>query len=74
MSRWSVPPEVHGHGRFLMERRGFAPAYLKAHEEGRLKEKVEEALSHLGPSCRVARFRHHLLLLVQSPLRLLSEL
>jgi putative pyruvate formate lyase activating enzyme len=51
--RWSVPREVHGDGRFLLRRRGFVPAYLKAHEEGRLRDKVEEALSHLGPSCRV---------------------
>src|SRR5262249_48711546 len=51
--RWPVPAEVHGAGRFLLRRRDFVPAYLKSHEEGRLKEKVLEALSHLGPSCRV---------------------
>src|SRR5439155_8191881 len=33
-------------------RRDFTPAYLKTYEEGRLSDKVEEALSHLGPSCR----------------------
>ena len=49
----SAPPEVGGGGRFLLPRQGFTPAYLKAHDEGRLKEKAEEALSHLGPSCRV---------------------
>jgi len=53
MGRWVIPPEVHGNGRFLIPRREFIPAYLKTYEEGRLKEKVEEALSHLGPSCRV---------------------
>src|SRR5262245_4627138 len=53
MKRWSVPAEVHGHGRFLRRRRDFVPAYLQAHEAGRLKEKVEEALAHLGPSCSV---------------------
>ncbi|WP_448605591.1 radical SAM protein [Thermoflexus hugenholtzii] len=53
MGRWVIPPEVHGNGRFLIPRRDFVPAYLKTYEEGRLKEKVEEALSHLGPSCRV---------------------
>jgi putative pyruvate formate lyase activating enzyme len=53
MARWSIPPEVHGDGRFLLRRRNFVPAYLKTYEEGRLEEKVEEALSHLGPSCRV---------------------
>ncbi len=53
MGRWVIPPEVHGNGRFVIPRREFIPAYLKTYEEGRLKEKVEEALSHLGPSCRV---------------------
>ena len=53
MTRWSVPAEVHGHGRFLRRRRDFVPAYLQAHEAGRLKEKVEQALAHLGPSCTV---------------------
>jgi putative pyruvate formate lyase activating enzyme len=43
---------VHGDGRFLLRRRDFVPAYLETHETGRLQEKVEEALSHLGPSCR----------------------
>ena len=52
MAHWSVPAEVHGDGRFLARRRDFVPAYLRAHEEGRLRDKVEEALSHLGPSCR----------------------
>jgi putative pyruvate formate lyase activating enzyme len=53
MPRGSLPGEVGGGGRFLLSRRAFTPAYLKAHEEGRLKEKVEEALAHLGPSCTV---------------------
>jgi putative pyruvate formate lyase activating enzyme len=52
MRRWSGPREVHGDGRFLMRRRDFVPAYLKTYEEGRLQDKVEEALAHLGPSCR----------------------
>jgi putative pyruvate formate lyase activating enzyme len=47
-----IPAEVHGSGRFLLRRRGFAPVYLKTFEEGRLRDKVEEALDHLGPSCR----------------------
>jgi putative pyruvate formate lyase activating enzyme len=53
MARWSVPTEVHGDGRFVLRRRDFVPAYLKTHEEGRLSDKVDEALAHLGPSCRV---------------------
>jgi hypothetical protein len=48
------PPEIHGGGRFLLRRRDFVPAYLKAYDEGRLQDKVDEALSHLGPSCRCA--------------------
>lgn len=52
MARWSIPSEVHGEGRFLRRRRDFTPAYLKTHEEGRLRDKVDAALSHLGPSCR----------------------
>ncbi len=53
MVGWVVPPEVNGEGRFLFPRKGFVPAYIRTWEEGKLKEKVEEALSHLGPSCRV---------------------
>ena len=48
----SVPPEVHGNGRFLLERWRFVPAYLQTHERGRLQEKVEEALSLLA-SCAI---------------------
>jgi len=47
-----IPAELHGSGRFLQRRRGFTPVYLKTFEEGRLRNKVEEALDHLGPSCR----------------------
>jgi putative pyruvate formate lyase activating enzyme len=52
MQRWSIPREVHGDGRFLLRRREFTPAYLEAHEKGLLREKVDAALEHLGPSCR----------------------
>jgi putative pyruvate formate lyase activating enzyme len=52
MARWSIPAEVHGDGRFLLRRCDFTPAYLAAYDEGRLRDKVEAALSHLGPSCR----------------------
>lgn len=53
MPRWSVPDTVHGQGRFLLRQRDFIPAYLKTHAEGRLQDKVEEALAHMGPSCQV---------------------
>ena len=43
-----IPREVHGDGRFVLPRRNFVPAYLKTYEEGRLKEKVEEALAALA--------------------------
>jgi putative pyruvate formate lyase activating enzyme len=52
MFRWSVPDSVLAEGRFLLRRRDFVPAYLSAYEDGRLQGKVEEALGHLGPSCR----------------------
>jgi putative pyruvate formate lyase activating enzyme len=52
MGPWTVPPEVHGSQRFLLRRRDFTPAYLTTHAAGRLPDKVEEALAHLGPSCR----------------------
>ena len=45
MGRWAIPPEVHGGGRFLLRRRDFTPAYLKTYEEGRLQEKVAQALA-----------------------------
>lgn len=53
MIHWAVPKEVTGRGRYLLPRRRFVPAYLATHESGRLREKVDEALSHLGPSCEV---------------------
>jgi putative pyruvate formate lyase activating enzyme len=53
MARRELPSFLHGNGRFFVRRRDFRPAYLHAHEQGRLRDKVDEALSHLGPSCRV---------------------
>jgi putative pyruvate formate lyase activating enzyme len=48
----SVPVELTGEGRFVLSRQEFVPAYLKTYEEGRLREKVEEALGLLG-NCHV---------------------
>ncbi len=42
-----IPAEVHGHGRFVVRERDFTPAYLRTHEEGRLRAKAEEALEAL---------------------------
>lgn len=43
-----VPREIHGDGRFVVPRKQFQPAYLKTHQEGKLKEKVEQALTRLA--------------------------
>src|SRR4030081_3722860 len=48
----SVPLELAGEGRFVLSRNEFVPAYIKTYEEGRLREKVEEALELLR-SCHV---------------------
>jgi len=60
---WSqnVPAELHGSGRFIIPRKEFVPAYIRTYEEGRLKEKVQEALELLRccavcpRNCRVNR-------------------
>jgi putative pyruvate formate lyase activating enzyme len=52
--RWSssIPLELAGEGRYVIPRNEFVPAYLKTYEEGRLREKVAEALELLR-SCHV---------------------
>jgi putative pyruvate formate lyase activating enzyme len=52
MTPKSPPAELHGNGRFVLARRDFAPAYLKTFEEGKLREKVEQAVASLR-SCKV---------------------
>ncbi|MDR7555647.1 MAG: LAGLIDADG family homing endonuclease [Armatimonadota bacterium] len=47
-----MPPEVHGHGRFVIRAADFVPAYVRTYEEGRLRAKVEEALEALR-DCRL---------------------
>src|SRR5574341_182785 len=42
-----IPAELHGGGRFFLPRKNFVPAYIKTYEEGRLKQKAEEALELL---------------------------
>ena len=62
--RWHVPYELHGNGRFVVGREDFVPAYIRTHEEGRLREKVEEALALLRccevcpRNCRVNRLEN----------------
>ena len=46
---WDVPVEVDGGGRFLRSRAGFVPAYVRAHEAGILRERMERALDLLRP-------------------------
>jgi len=53
-----VPPEVHGEGRFVLRRKDFVPAYLKTYEEGKLREKVEEALAALADCTLCPRHCH----------------
>ena len=48
----SVPLELAGEGRFVIPGKEFVPAYVKTYEEGRLREKVQEALELLR-SCHV---------------------
>jgi putative pyruvate formate lyase activating enzyme len=43
----TVPLELAGEGRFVLSRNGFVPAYVKTYEEGRLRQKAEEALELL---------------------------
>ena len=45
MAVQTLPYEIDGGGRFLLPRQDFVPAYVRAHEEGRLRDKVEEALT-----------------------------
>jgi putative pyruvate formate lyase activating enzyme len=59
--RSAVPLEVHGDGRFVVPAREFVPAYLRAHEEGRLRDRIDEAIEALRTctlcprNCRVNR-------------------
>lgn len=47
-----MPAELHGDGRFILSRKKFVPAYMKAFEEGLLHERAEQAVESLR-SCRV---------------------
>lgn len=47
-----APAALHGDGRFVVRRRNFTPAYVRAFEEGVLQQRVEKAVQSLR-SCRV---------------------
>lgn len=59
-----IPVEVHGGGRFVIPARDYVPVYLRTYEEGRLKDKVEQALEALRcctlcpRTCRVNRLEN----------------
>ena len=50
--RAGVPAELHGDGRFVIAAEDFAPAYLRAHVDGRLRAMAEQARETLR-SCMV---------------------
>lgn len=47
-----IPATLHGGGRFVLPRKAFTAAYIRAFEEGLLPRRVEQALEALR-SCRV---------------------
>lgn len=51
-SRKTVPAELHGGGRFVLARKDFVPAYVKAFAEGILQQRARQAVESLR-SCRV---------------------
>jgi putative pyruvate formate lyase activating enzyme len=50
--RSSLPSELVGDGLYLVPRQDFVPAYIKTYREGRLRQKVDEAIELLR-SCHV---------------------
>jgi putative pyruvate formate lyase activating enzyme len=48
----AVPAELRGGGQFVMSRKDFVPAYLRAFETGVLQERARQAVASLR-SCRV---------------------
>jgi putative pyruvate formate lyase activating enzyme len=48
----SVPLELSGGGRFVLLRKNFVPAYVRAFENGVLQQRSEEAIESLR-SCKV---------------------
>jgi putative pyruvate formate lyase activating enzyme len=50
--RDSPPFQLHGDGRFVIARKNFVPAYVRAFEQGLLQERAGQAIESLR-SCRV---------------------
>ena len=48
----AIPAELQGNGRFVLPRKDFVPAYVRAFEDGVLQERAEQAVESLR-SCRV---------------------
>jgi uncharacterized Fe-S radical SAM superfamily protein PflX len=48
----SAPFELNGGGRFVLSRKDFVPAYMRAFEKGILQQRAAEAIESLR-SCRV---------------------
>jgi len=57
--RKTVPPELHGGGRFALPRKDFVPAYVRAFVEGILQERAKNAVELLR-SCRVCPRNCHI--------------
>ena len=49
---YSMPAELNGGGRFVLSRKAFVPAYVRAFEAGILQQRAQQAIESLR-SCRV---------------------
>ena len=47
----AIPAELHGDGQFVLRRKDFLPAYLRAFEEGLLQRRVQQAVESLRSCC-----------------------
>ena len=47
----AIPVELHGDGQFVLRRKDFLPAYLRAFEEGLLQRRVQQALESIRSCC-----------------------
>jgi putative pyruvate formate lyase activating enzyme len=60
------PMELHGGGRFVLPRKNFVPAYVRAFEQGLLQERAKQAVESLRccrvcpRDCQIDRFSNHI--------------